>query len=501
MSSVNSVRIPGLATGMDTDQMIKDMLTGEQSKVDKVEQKKQISKWQQESYRDIIKNVKGFYDKYFSATSPDFILGSKTFSSTTINSSNGNVISATSGAGASNINYKFKVEQMAKPPKLESIEVDPSKNLGDLGFINRENGLDGKPKQTDSIIKINDKEITISSEDKVADLVEKINKQFPKSEVKASYSEMTGKLSIESKKTGISSELKFEGKIFKNMNMATDETGTITGSNNKLTIYENDGITKIKDITQENNAFTIDNVTYSINGITTGNELVSLTSQKDTKPTVEKMKSFIDEYNKMIDTIYNDVTQKKNRDYTPLTEAQRKDMSEEEIEKWEKKAKEGILRNDNELRGFMDDIKSAIFSPIGNLGVNLSDIGIKTDDDYNKQGQLHLDVEKFTKALEENGELVYKVTTGAFEKIKDVTYKYAGNSNGVFVKKAGIEKSSTEINNIFSEQIRKQEEQVKNLTRKMKDKEKELYSKFARLETNMNKLNSQMNYLMSSMGV
>ena len=44
MSSVNSVRIPGLATGMDTDQMIKEMITGEQNKVDKAEQKKQTIK-------------------------------------------------------------------------------------------------------------------------------------------------------------------------------------------------------------------------------------------------------------------------------------------------------------------------------------------------------------------------------------------------------------------------------------------------------------------------
>ena len=60
MSSINSVRIPGLATGMDTDQMIKDMLTGEQSKIDKVFQQQQMVKWQQETYRDITKSVKSF---------------------------------------------------------------------------------------------------------------------------------------------------------------------------------------------------------------------------------------------------------------------------------------------------------------------------------------------------------------------------------------------------------------------------------------------------------
>ena len=67
--------------------MVTNMITGEQSKVDKAEQKKQTQVWQQEIYRDVIKDVKGLYDKYFSATSSDYILSSKVFSSITINSS------------------------------------------------------------------------------------------------------------------------------------------------------------------------------------------------------------------------------------------------------------------------------------------------------------------------------------------------------------------------------------------------------------------------------
>ena len=81
MNTINSNRITGLATGMDIDEMVTNMITGEQSKVDKAEQKKQTQVWQQEIYRDVIKDVKGLYDKYFSATSSDYILSSKVFSS------------------------------------------------------------------------------------------------------------------------------------------------------------------------------------------------------------------------------------------------------------------------------------------------------------------------------------------------------------------------------------------------------------------------------------
>lgn len=676
MSSVNSVsstRIPGLATGMDTDQMIKDMLTGEQNKVDRAKQKEQITKWQQESYREIIKNVKGLYDKYFSATSSDFILGSKVFSTVMINSSNSNVISAVAGAGANKIDYKFKVDEMAKPPRIEtgSIKIDKNKTMEEQGFV----PVDGK-----SEITINGVNISISGKEKITDVVDKINKKFPNGEIKATYSEMTGKFTIEGNKTGRSQSINVQGDLFNKLGMLTDAsisilskkidtnktlkeqsiegeisingnivkidgsdnisdlvnkinstdkgvkaeledgqlkitsnsnngieltgkafekmgidvnnsevsitnldkdkplleqgitsplkingkeikidekdtastlvdkinkeipgtsasideltgeikiqskdvlnfenfggtasiskpktqaitTQAIQGSNNKVTVYDKDGKTELNTITEESNLFTIDNITYNVNGINPDSDLVSMSSSEDTKQTVEKLQSFINDYNKMMDDIYKSVTEKKNKDYPPLTEAQKEEMSEEEIEKWEKKAKEGMLKNDRELRNFMEDIKKVIFEPIGDLGVTLRDIGIKSDDDYNKPGQLHLDVDKFTKALKEDGDLVYKATTGAFGKIKDVTYKYAGSSGSIFVKKAGMEKTSSAVNNLFSEQLKRQEAQIKNLTRKMKEKESDLYKKFARLEANMNKLNSQMSYLSSSMGM
>lgn len=479
MTSINSVRIPGLATGMDTDQMVKDMLTGDQNKIDKAQQTQQINKWKQEIYRDVIKDVKGLQDKYFSATSPDYILSSKVFSTLSINSSNSSIISATSSAGANNVNYKFKVDAMAKPPQLESNSIDKNTELV----------------AADTTIKINDKEIHIKAGSKVSDVVKSINDTFKEGDVKATYSEMTGKLTIEAKKTGQSSELKFEGELFKELGMSTEAVGLVYGSNNKVTVFSADGKTQLKVIEGESNAFTIDNVTYSVNGVS--DELISMTSTTNTQGTIDKVKAFIQDYNKMMDKIYGLATEKKNKDYPPLTESQKEEMDEKEIERWEEKAKAGILRNDSDFRSFMEGIKGAIFGEIGDLRISLADIGISGDSDYNKPGQLVLDEAKFKKALENDGELVYKAVTTSFEKIKDVTYNYAGSSTSIFAQKAGIEKTASAVNNLFSEQIRRQEQYIKDLTSKMSKKENSLYMKFANLESSMNKLNAQMSYLMS----
>ena len=502
MSSVNSVRIPGLATGMDTDQMIKDMLTGEQSKIDKVFQNQQMVKWQQETYRDITKNVKGFYDKYFSVTSKDYILGSKSFNTITVNSSNNSVITATGSSSASNINYKFDVKQLATSKTMSAssasngVTIKKDSTLEELGLL-----VDGATFKISTGEGKESKVITINKDDKVSDLINKINESFP-GEVKASFSDMTGNLTISSNTTGDNSTLKI-------VDVAKDADGnyvdkgtesslsflnmtTTKGENSQITVMDSNG-NPIKELNESKNTFNIDGITYNLNGV----GQASLTSTQDVTPVVEKLESFINDYNKIMDNIYDLVTQKKSNGYPPLTEAQKKEMTEEEIKNWDKKSKEGMLRNDSELRAFMDDMKSAMLGPFESLGKSLSDIGITSVDNYNKQGQIKLDVDKFTKVLQENGDLAEKITTGVFDKVKTNMYKYVGSSTSIFAKKAGIEKTSTDLNNLYSEQIRKQEEQIKKLTSKMKTKEQQLYSKFARLEATMSKLNSQMNYFVN----
>lgn len=481
MTTINSNRITGLATGMDIDEMVTNMLTGEQSKIDKAEQKKTTQTWQQEIYRDVITDVKGLYDKYFSATSADYILGSKTFSTVSVKSSNSDVISATAGANAGNVNYKFKVTAMAESAKLESKKVIKDEVIS----------------KSESTITINGKEITIAAGTKGSDVVKSINDTFTNGEVKAIYSEMTGKLTIETKATGTDSKLEFAGELFTTLGMSSNNSGSVTGSNSDIEVYSDDGKTLINTIEEKSNSFTIDDITYSITG--TSDDFISMTSSKDTQKTVDKMKEFIEDYNKMIDNIYGLVTEKKDNDYPPLTEAQKEEMSEEQIEKWEAKAKTGVLRNDSELRRFVDDMKATLFGEIEGIGISLSDIGITSVSNYNKPGQIALDEDKFKKALEENGDQVYKVVTGTLEKMKTVTYSYAGSSSSVFAKKAGIEKTATAVNNLFSEQIKNQEDYIKKLITKMEDKQEKLYLKFANLESSMNSLNSQMNYLVSSL--
>lgn len=512
MSSVSGIRLPGLATGMDTETMVKEMLTGDQNKVDKAKQKEQIINWQQETYREIISDIKGFNDKYFSLTSKDSILNSSAWNTLTVASSNSSVITATGSAGANKVDYKFDVKKLAEPAKAQSSLSDLKKDskLVDLGAKSGETfkielgkDKDGNP--------IYSKSITIEADDTIESLVNKINNSND-SKVKASYSEMTGKFSIETSGTGSSSEFKIvgeDGSISKSLDFLKmntkkidssgketieDFNGSAVGSNSEINVSSKDGAFS-KTLNEESNSFTIDGIKYNVHS--TGSS--EITSKQDTKPTLDKMKAFVEDYNKMMDKMYNILTQKENRDYPPLTEAQKKEMEKDEIEAWEKKAKQGILRNDSEMRRFMDDMQKAIF---GDKMSILAEMGLTTHEDYNKKGQIALDEAKFTKALETNSEKVYEVfakdKSSVMEGLKSTINKYVGGSSSVFAKKAGLEKTASAVNNFYSEQLKRQAEIIKSLQKKMSDKENSLYKKFGALESSMNKLNSQMNYFMQA---
>lgn len=143
----------------------------------------------------------------------------------------------------------------------------------------------------------------------------------------------------------------------------------------------------------------------------------------------------------------------------------------------------------------MDKMQNAIF---GDNMKFLMDCGLTSSEDYTKKGQLSLDEDKFKKELQNNSQKVYDAFAGGndsvLEKMKDTMYDYVGTSSSVFAKKAGLEKTSSVVNNFYSEQIKRQEEAIKLLQRKMDDRENKLYKQFGQLEASMNKLNSQMNY-------
>ncbi|MCC0674213.1 flagellar filament capping protein FliD [Clostridioides sp. ES-S-0145-01] len=500
MSKISPIRVTGLSGSFDMEGIIEASMVRDKEKVDKAKQAQQIVKWKQEIYRDIIKESKDMYEKYFGLDSKNNIISKNAYSSLKIKSSDDSVIVANGSAGANKINYQFAISQMAEPAKV-TIKLNSSTPIVQQ-FPPNASGA--------SSLTIGDVNIPISEQDTTSTIVSKINSLCEDKDIRASYSELTGELMISRKQTGTSSELNL--KVSGNDNLAgqiaSDNgiTFTIDGAGNKVAstygknleadITDENG--RVVHINKESNSFVIDNISYNVNS--KGNaKLVSVT---DTEEATKNMKAFVEDYNKLMDKVYGLVTTKKPKDYPPLTDDQKEDMSTEEIEKWDKKAKEGILRNDDELRAFVEDIQSMFFGDAKDIET-LRKIGINEHENYNKKGQISFDESVFSKAIIEDSDKVYKVLAGyssnsddkgMLEKLKDIIYEYTGSSGSKFAEKAGIEKTASASENIYSKQIAEQEKNINRLVEKMNDKEKRLYAKYSALESLLNQYSSQMNY-------
>lgn len=117
-SSSGLIRVPGMASGLDTDSIVKSMVSSYQSKIDKADQAKQLLQWKQDAYRDIIKSVKGLQD-YFDPLSSKYILGSNSLNINKATSDDTATVSATASSSAQAGNYNIHVSQLATQAKIE----------------------------------------------------------------------------------------------------------------------------------------------------------------------------------------------------------------------------------------------------------------------------------------------------------------------------------------------------------------------------------------------
>ncbi len=273
--------------------------------------------------------------------------------------------------------------------------------------------------------------------------------------------------------------------------------------------YENDISDKVK-----GNTFIIDNVKFDISDVTT--EAVTLTGKADTSELMKTLKTFVEDYNKITAKVDKMINEKKQYSYQPLTDEQKKEMSEEEIKLWNEKCKQGLLKRDDILSGIQRDLREAFMTPVAGSNLSLNSIGISFSDDYiTKSGQLVINEEKLSKALEENSDDVLKMfttipdssvaesdkykNTGIMQRVKTIINDTAISSTSDLVKKAGYE-GKKEYDNELYKSMQEKEKQIKDLEKMVKTKENAYYLQFANLEKVMNQLNSQQSWLMQQFG-
>jgi flagellar capping protein FliD len=220
----------------------------------------------------------------------------------------------------------------------------------------------------------------------------------------------------------------------------------------------------------------------------------------------ETITKFVEDYNKLIDKIYSLTTEKgEYRNYSPLTDAQKKDMKESEIELWEKKAKTGLVRSDTNLVSLVTELRQSLLLQSDST-LSLSEMGLSSGS-YSDRGKLSIDTTKLNEALETRMDEVQDLFTnkenGLAVKFNSILAKNVQTSisnPGRLVLVAGVANTSSDIKNSLFDRIKTIESTITNLQR-IYDSQKERYWKqFSNLETAMSKLNSQSSWLTQQLG-
>lgn len=247
--------------------------------------------------------------------------------------------------------------------------------------------------------------------------------------------------------------------------------------------------------------------------VTTYTSPTSLTGSTSVTDLKDKIVKFVNDYNTLLQSINTKLFEKRDKDYMPLTDEQKKAMSEDQIKAWETKAKTGLLRKDSDLERIASQMKSAMSTVMSGTGLYLEKIGITPVKDYSdKNGMFTIDEDKLTQALEEDAGSVKDLFTrvasttdtndkgGILTKLAASLKSEFKTSTASLAKKAGLIGSSTEYDNTLTKSINDKTTLIKKLNTQLSTKETALYKKYSDLETIMGKLNSQQSSLASLLG-
>ncbi|WP_434296944.1 flagellar filament capping protein FliD [Clostridium sporogenes] len=550
-STTNTNRITGMATGMDTDAMVKAMTANYQAKIDKMGQDKQIMQWKQDFYRDVIKDIKGLQE-YFNKTSDKYILSESKFNPMKVINSNEDAIKIAANSTAQSGTYKINVTQLAKPAVIEGATSLKKADGTEVKLDTKLSDLDPSV-SGDITFAINDKSVNIKTDadTTIKDVIDGINAEIEnnadlKGKVTASFDELSKKMVFSTTTIGDidpnAPELKVDSSTLGFNGLQKAE-----GANANFTITYPDGRTvDVKD--QKTNKITANGITYDLKTAGAGDVTFSI-DKNNADEIVKNLKSFFDDYNKIIDKIEGKLTEKKQFTYKPLTDAQKKDMKEDDIKKWEEKAKQGILKNDDYLGQLMSDLRGNIFERVYNdkagddkNGLYMGKygdgaLGLDTRREFKERGKIYIEnEEKLKNAIENNMEELTKFfigqsstkndpdkyigtdtyyEDGLLTRIDKIIKQYAGDpgmgTDGMSTLKGALNIyankqydysiTGTAGQNTMPDRIYSKVLSIGTLEKKMAEAQERYYQKFARLETAMNKLNSQMNAMYSQFGM
>lgn len=366
--------------------------------------------------------------------------------------------------------------------------------------------------------------IDITKTTTVGKLVDAINNSdIGKSGVSA-YLDSSGKLNFfnpdDSKTISFSDETSDSTNILTKLGL--DGTPTVTDTLD----YSTFSVSGTKaEIEFNGAAASYDSNTFSINGMNftakkaqaASDAAVNLTVSKDVDTVYKSIKSFVDKYNELIDTVNTKVTEKRYRDFLPLTDEQREALKDDQIKTWETKAKSGLLRSDAILSRGLTNFRNSFSTIVDGLPTgaakSLSEIGISTSlvvgttvsGSYLDNGKIYIDEDKLKKAISEKPDEVMALfvsndgnaNTDSGDGLATRLYNKTTDLIAQITKKAGVS-TSVDSSFLMGKESKRISDKIDALGDKLTDLETRYYKQFTAMEKYISQMNSQSAQLSSA---
>lgn len=504
-----AIRLSGMISGLDTDAIIKELMSAQSLKKTKIEQNKEKLEWKKEKWEEM--NTK-IYSLYTEKLSELKLQG--TFLTKKVSSSDESKVKSTATT-AVNGSYSLKIESLAAAQYVTGADISSKELKGDSTLISA--GM-----QSGSVITVktgksleNTTSITIETDTTVSDLVEKLKGAG----LNASFDAANGRFYISAKDSGIDNKFTIESNAdagtglevlgLGNISESMALTGQTADDASKMAVVAAaDARVQLNGalIASAGNTITANGLTLELTGVTTGAEVINLTVNNDTEAVYTKIKDFFKEYNDLLKEMNEKYNAASARDYAMLTDDDKEAMTEEQIELWENKIKDSLLRRDDTLNSLISTMRTAMQKTVEIDGktYSLATFGIGTGA-YTEKGLIHINgneddgeyaskEDQLKKALNEDPETVGKVFSDIMSGLyKDLTDKMSATS---------ISSALTFYNDKqIQSQIDDYETQIDDWEDRLLDLEDRYYKQFSVMESAMAELQSQQTSLGNLMGM
>ena len=631
-----AMRMTGLVSGMDTESMVKELVSASSEKVNKIKQKKQDVEWKKEIWSGLNTKIYNFYKTQLSAFKS--VSNYKTKKAT---ASDETKVTVKAGAGATNGTHSVSVEQTASSAYLTGDNIKIKGNsytrYTDAGLATKFADMTDASGQSLNLagqkISISDGTNTVKFElggtgtNGVASLSE-LNEKLAKEENfkglsasikdgKLTFTNTTAKTADDGSKSGTTYTVKadalgidgtvgydkdatagntvsaaFTAKVANNFTSAdisgttkladlgikvgttfsvngkdfvVDDKSTIndfttavskmgvsasfdashgrfyfnaskTGAANDFNLTSSDSsalealglgskaekVDARDAIIYYNNVkYTSDSNTLTVNGLTITakaktDSAVNIEVAADVDSAYNTIKNFVKSYNELIDEM-NKYYNEKDAGYDALTDDEKEKLSDTQIEKWEEKAKQGLLRRDSTLQTLLSGMRTTLNQGVqvtmadgSTKTMTLASLGIVTGD-YTENGKLHIlgdedddqyssETNTLKNLLESGSDIVGQVIGGTTSTsgVGTQMYDYLRKS---MTRIEGVRSTQTFYNDkTLDSEIDDYDDDIDKWDEKLQNLEDKYYDQFSKMESAMAKLQSQQSYLSSLFG-